>query len=142
MFNPLRGIKVLDFTHVLAGPACSYYLGLLGADIKCINRGSIREAKVTIKAYNKFQFELLELVYLRLGYSVMLEWGFDKYIDENQQIQNVGNTLIENDWFKNQVSNIAMYSQIEYYRGIYNFHYDAFYGKVVNFDWDFKLLKH
>ena len=33
MFNPLRGIKVLDFTHVLAGPACSYYLGLLGADI-------------------------------------------------------------------------------------------------------------
>ena len=111
--------------------------GLLGADIKCINRGSIREAKVTIKAYNKFQFELLELVYLRLGYSVMLEWGFDKYIDENQQIQNVGNTLIENDWFKNQVSNIAMYSQIEYYRGIYNFHYDAFYGKVVNFDWEF-----
>ena len=33
MFNPLSGIKVLDFTHVLAGPACSYYLGLLGADI-------------------------------------------------------------------------------------------------------------
>ena len=33
MFNPLKGIKVLDFTHVLAGPACSYYLGLLGADI-------------------------------------------------------------------------------------------------------------
>jgi len=24
---------VVDFTHVLAGPACSYYLGLLGADV-------------------------------------------------------------------------------------------------------------
>ena len=33
MFNPLKGIKVIDFTHVLAGPACSYYLGLLGADV-------------------------------------------------------------------------------------------------------------
>ena len=31
--KPLKGVKVLDFTHVLAGPACAYYLGLLGADI-------------------------------------------------------------------------------------------------------------
>lgn len=31
--KPLKGIKVIDFTHVLAGPACAYYLGLLGADI-------------------------------------------------------------------------------------------------------------
>ena len=29
----LAGIKVIDFTHVLAGPACSYYLSLLGADV-------------------------------------------------------------------------------------------------------------
>jgi crotonobetainyl-CoA:carnitine CoA-transferase CaiB-like acyl-CoA transferase len=33
MYKPLKGIKVIDFTHVLAGPACSYYLGLLGADV-------------------------------------------------------------------------------------------------------------
>ena len=31
--KPLEGIKVIDFTHVLAGPACAYYLSLLGADI-------------------------------------------------------------------------------------------------------------
>ena len=30
---PLKGLVVIDFTHVLAGPACSYYLGLLGADV-------------------------------------------------------------------------------------------------------------
>ena len=30
---PLEGLVVIDFTHVLAGPACSYYLGLLGADV-------------------------------------------------------------------------------------------------------------
>ncbi len=31
--HPLEGLLVIDFTHVLAGPACSYYLGLLGADV-------------------------------------------------------------------------------------------------------------
>jgi formyl-CoA transferase len=33
MFTPLKGRKVIDLTQVLAGPYCSYQLGLLGADI-------------------------------------------------------------------------------------------------------------
>ena len=31
--QPFDDVLVIDFTHVLAGPACSYYLGLLGADV-------------------------------------------------------------------------------------------------------------
>jgi|GEM_PF-681173 len=31
--HPFSDLLVIDFTHVLAGPACSYYLGLLGADV-------------------------------------------------------------------------------------------------------------
>lgn len=31
--KPFDGVLVIDFTHVLAGPACAYYLGLLGARI-------------------------------------------------------------------------------------------------------------
>ncbi len=31
--HPFAGLLVIDFTHVLAGPACSYYLGLLGAQV-------------------------------------------------------------------------------------------------------------
>ena len=31
--HPFDGLLVVDFTHVLAGPACAYYLGLLGADV-------------------------------------------------------------------------------------------------------------
>jgi len=31
--TPLTGIKVLDFTHALAGPFCTFHLGLFGAEI-------------------------------------------------------------------------------------------------------------
>ena len=31
--HPFQGLLIVDFTHVLAGPACSYYLGLLGASV-------------------------------------------------------------------------------------------------------------
>jgi len=112
--------------------------GLLSAKIKCLNRGSIREANVTLKAFNKFQFELIELLYLRLGFSIILEWGFDKYLDKDGKIQKVGNTIIEDLWFKNAEGlNSALYQSIESYRQDYQFNYDGFYGKVANFDWSF-----
>ncbi|MFQ6548539.1 CaiB/BaiF CoA transferase family protein [Aestuariibius sp. 2305UL40-4] len=33
MTRPFHGLRVIDFTHVLAGPACAFYLGLLGAEV-------------------------------------------------------------------------------------------------------------
>ena len=35
-FQPLEGVKVLDFSKVLAGPPCTPYLGDMGAEVSKI----------------------------------------------------------------------------------------------------------
>jgi len=118
--------------------------GIIDVSIDCVNRGSIRKATVTLKAFNRYQFSIIEMLYLRLGYTMMLEWGWDKYIKEIKQdgtftIEETGNTIIEDLWFKNETYTPSkMIQAIERYRSdIYHGNYDGFFGKVNNFTWNF-----
>ena len=112
--------------------------GIIDASVKCLNRGSIREAHVTIKANNKFQFELIEMLYLRLGYSMLLEFGWDKYLDNANQLQSTGTTIAEDKWFtwKNKTF-YEVLKEISILKENKNGNYDGFLGKVTNFDWSF-----
>jgi lysozyme len=113
--------------------------GIISATVDSINRGSIRKANIILKAHNKFQFDLIELLYLRLGFTMMLEWGWDKYLDNNTgKIEQVENTIIEDIWFTSKgISQIEMLGHIQDRRNKYNGNYDGFFGKVSNFTWNF-----
>lgn len=116
--------------------------GITSVDVKNLNRGSIKKATVKLKAYSIEQFRIIDLLYLRLGYTVMLEWGnsfFPKnQNDENKPIEKFSPsyTLIEKYFYNNDDYNKIL-RLIEAVREVYYGNYDGFIAKVSNFSWDF-----
>jgi hypothetical protein len=113
--------------------------GIESVEVQALNRGSIKKATVTIKAFNKFQLDVIELLYLRLGYVMMLEWGWDKYYKDENTLVNTGNTIIEDYWFDQGkcTSLLKLYDFVRVYREKYNANYDGFVGRVTNYQWSF-----
>ena len=58
------------------------------------NRGSLRDATIKLKAFDKNQLEIIETLYMRLGYTVLLEWGHTMYFDNDKTlVKNPTNTV-------------------------------------------------
>jgi len=58
--------------------------GIIDAQIQTHGRyGQTRIAKVNFKCHNRRQLEILELLYMRAGYPVLLEWGWSTYISDD-----------------------------------------------------------
>jgi hypothetical protein len=61
--------------------------GITNAQIRTKSAyGSLREAKVNFVCHNIRQLEILELLYMRPGYTLMLEWGWDPFINNEGKI--------------------------------------------------------
>jgi GH24 family phage-related lysozyme (muramidase) len=112
--------------------------GIKSIDIKSKSAyGSLREVTVNFSCHNLQQLEDLELLYMRPGYTVLVEWGWAPYLDENGKIKN-------NTKFYDGVLNGGK-TREEIWREIYNLsveqehNYDAMYGYVKNYNWTARM---
>ena len=115
--------------------------GITDMTLKCLNRGSIKKASIKLKAHNKNQFDVIDVLYLRLGYTVLLEWGFDKYVNNQGTISDQYTTLTEDWFFKDQQDKSdyrEAFKKINKYRDKTNGNYDAAFGVISNFSWTFE----
>ena len=112
--------------------------GITSVELKSMTAyGSLRQAVVNFQCWDMKQLEDLELLYMRPGYTVLLEWGWVPYFD------NKGNYKSNfTDYYDiiNKVSDIQN-NQPKIYKALYDKsvnsggNYDAMYGKVQNYSW-------
>jgi hypothetical protein len=121
--------------------------GIVSANV--INKsayGSLREATIQFYAWDKHQLEELELLFMRTGYTVFLEWGWSQYIDHdaagakginsaptNIKVKNF-DTITFNP-FSTSIKEDVIYEKIDNSVSSTKGNYDAMLGFVKNFSW-------
>jgi hypothetical protein len=111
--------------------------GINSANIKTETRGSLKTATIQIKAWNRAQFDVIDILYLRLGYSVLLEWGHSSYYDNQGTYISNNPYSLADTFLKGTLTYDQILEKIKEYRLASNGNYDAIFGKVVNFSWTF-----
>jgi hypothetical protein len=110
--------------------------GLNSAKVTSYNRGSLRKATIKITANNPQQFYIIDTLYMKLGYTVLLEWGWTIYKDNKGVNQTVPNNNVFNAFLKGTTFNSVL-TELENTRINTSCNQDGFIGYVTNFRWSF-----
>lgn len=106
--------------------------GIVSAHVTSRGRwGSIRDVTINIKCYDRNQLSIIEVLYLRPGYTVLLEWGHSLFYDNN--LKEVSNTSFL-DFFSDGLTKDKIHQKILDKREQYAGNYDGFVGPVLNFN--------
>lgn len=109
--------------------------GITGMTCNYKNNGSLRQATVNIKCHSRSQFEAIEAIYLRLGYTMVMEWGNTVWFDNEGNKKETTRYTIPNIVFSDTPDPDILQEQILTNRVSTGGNYDAMVGKVQNYSW-------
>ena len=111
--------------------------GITNVEVKSKSAyGSLREATVSFQCWDVRQLEDLELLYMRPGYTVLVEWGWTPYLDKNGSYQPTFT-----DFYSNNIINGTIKDRTKIFQDLYDKctkyggNYDAIFGYVKNYQW-------
>ena len=99
--------------------------------------GALRTTEVTILCWTPFDLDIIDSLYMRPGYSLLLEMGHSHYHDKELHVQN---DIIPVDFFEDygQGNSQKLLDDLEKKREEYRGSYEAIYGVIKNFSWSLR----
>ena len=116
--------------------------GIESLNITTYSRGALRKAELKIKVHNKYQFGIIDALYMKPGYTILLEWGNSIYYtgtpdNPEYKTANFNTKAFLNFFSKKGTNQETLLSDIREDRRISEGNYDGFYGKITNFSWTY-----
>jgi putative chitinase len=139
--NPTDAISGQSSTYAYQNRAASTGIrpmpGITGMNVKSKNTyGTLREAEIKFSVWTLEDFEIMEQIYLRPGFTVLLEWGHSMYIDNSgkliKDIESIGN-----HFFNPNVTMSQLVSDIAAIRKKTAYNYEGMIGYIKNFSWTY-----
>lgn len=108
--------------------------GITGISIKTGGRlGTLREATIDFVCYNKAQLDIMDALYMKLGMSVLVEWGHIPFINNAGKLQTIPQPLP----FYGIHTKEKLMQEIQKNRVVHAGNFDAMWGTIKN--WSFSL---
>lgn len=120
--------------------------GIVSCDFEYKNDGALAYAKVQVKAFSKQQFQIIDILFQRPGYTCLLEFGHSTFLDNSGDIQYAGkgNYSFNTSPFQKILSPpsknnnyFEMAKAIRSEKKKWHGNYEGFFGKIAKFNWKF-----
>lgn len=109
--------------------------GLEGLSIKTGGKlGTLREATFEFTCYNMEQLNIMDALYMKLGFSLLIEWGHIPYLGNDGVLTKNPQPM---DFYGIQDKEELM-ADIQKRRVLHSGNYDAMWGTVKNFSYSFE----
>jgi hypothetical protein len=98
--------------------------------------GSLRQATINFQCWDVKQLERLELLYMRPGFTVLLEWGWLPYLDNGVDGGKLSNKLHQDNFFPRKDVDLQEYfSELRTLVTKSAGNYDFMFGYIMNYSW-------
>jgi hypothetical protein len=111
--------------------------GIKSVSTKTETRGSLKTSTIQIQANNREQFDIIDVLYMRLGFTLFLEWGNSSYFNNDSSYVSDNPFSLADSFLSGGLNYKNAYNIIANKRLESCGNYDAIVGKVVNFSWTF-----
>ena len=119
--------------------------GLTGCSFEYKNDGALAFAKVDMVAYSEDQFQIIDILFQRPGYTCLLEFGHSSFLDNNGNLQYAGQgnytyqtePFVElfNESRANNANFSTLVRKIRNEKKKWCGNYEGFFGKITKYNW-------
>ena len=111
--------------------------GITGVQINSLGQfGQLKEATITFNCWDRSQITELELLFMRPGFTALLEWGHSIYAKGEGEFVKTPQTI--GSFFDTGTTKEQLYTEIKELRKQSGYNYEGMFGFIKNFSWKYR----